>query len=37
VTPGGWHIIGHTDTVMFDPARDPPAILRPGDKVRFVR
>jgi 5-oxoprolinase (ATP-hydrolysing) subunit B len=36
-TPGGWHIIGHTDTVMFDPARDPPAIFRPGDKVRFVR
>ena len=37
VTPGGWHIIGHTDAVMFDPPRDPPAILRPGDKVRFVR
>jgi KipI family sensor histidine kinase inhibitor len=37
VTPGGWHIIGRTDTVMFDPARDPPAIFRPGDKVRFVR
>lgn len=37
VTPGGWHIIGHTDSVMFDPARDPPAIFRPGDKVRFVR
>jgi KipI family sensor histidine kinase inhibitor len=37
VTPGGWHIIGHTDTVMFDPRRDPPAILRPGDSVRFVR
>jgi KipI family sensor histidine kinase inhibitor len=37
VTPGGWHIIGRTDTVMFDPARDPPAVLRPGDKVRFVR
>jgi 5-oxoprolinase (ATP-hydrolysing) subunit B len=37
VTPGGWHIIGHTDTVMFDPTRDPPAILRPGDNVRFVR
>jgi KipI family sensor histidine kinase inhibitor len=37
VTPGGWHIIGHTDAVMFDPARDTPAILRPGDKVRFVR
>jgi KipI family sensor histidine kinase inhibitor len=37
VTPGGWHIIGRTDAVMFDPARDPPAIFRPGDKVRFVR
>jgi KipI family sensor histidine kinase inhibitor len=37
VTPGGWHIIGHTDNVMFDPARDPPAVLRPGDRVRFVR
>jgi KipI family sensor histidine kinase inhibitor len=35
-TPGGWHIIGRTDTVMFDPMRDPPALLRPGDIVRFV-
>lgn len=36
-TPGGWHIIGRTDTAMFDPNRDPPAILRPGDTVRFIR
>ena len=36
-TPGGWHIIGTTHTSMFDPNRDPPAILRPGDTVRFVR
>lgn len=36
-TPGGWHIIGSTDTVMFDPARDPPALLGPGDRVRFER
>lgn len=35
-TPGGWHIIGRTDSVMFDPLRDPPALLRAGDKVRFV-
>lgn len=35
-TPGGWHIIGRTNTVMFDPMRDPPALLRPGDIVRFV-
>lgn len=36
-TPGGWHIIGHTDLVMFDPARDPPALLRAGDTVLFER
>ncbi len=36
-TPGGWHIIGNTETVMFDPARDPPALLASGDKVRFER
>jgi inhibitor of KinA len=34
-TPGGWHIIGHTDVVMFDPNREPPALLRAGDTVRF--
>lgn len=36
-TPGGWHLIGRTSQVMFDPSRDPPALLRAGDKVRFVR
>jgi KipI family sensor histidine kinase inhibitor len=36
-TPGGWHIIGTTTTVMFDPARNPPALLAPGDAVRFER
>jgi inhibitor of KinA len=36
-TPGGWHIIGHTGTAMFDPGRDPPALLRAGDTVRFER
>lgn len=34
-TPGGWHIIGRTDTVMFDATREPPALLRAGDTVRF--
>lgn len=33
--PGGWHIIGSTQTVMFDPSRDAPALLTPGDTVRF--
>jgi KipI family sensor histidine kinase inhibitor len=36
-TPGGWHIIGRTETVMFDPERDSPALLRAGDTVRFRR
>jgi inhibitor of KinA len=35
-TPGGWHIIGRTDDVMFDPSREPPALLRAGDAVRFI-
>jgi KipI family sensor histidine kinase inhibitor len=34
-TPGGWHIIGATSIVMFDPARQPPVLLAPGDTVRF--
>lgn len=36
-TPGGWHIIGRTSTAMFDPAREPAALLRAGDTVRFRR
>jgi KipI family sensor histidine kinase inhibitor len=35
-SPGGWRILGRTDVVMFDPGRDDPAQLRPGDQVRFV-
>ncbi len=34
--PGGWQIIGRTAAVLFDPARDAPALLLPGDRVRFV-
>lgn len=36
-TPGGWHIIGRTENRMFDPTRDPPALLRAGDTVQFER
>lgn len=36
-TPGGWRLLGRTDAVMFDPAHDErPALLAPGDEVRFV-
>jgi len=34
-TPGGWHLIGTTSLILFDPRRDPPALLRAGDRVRF--
>ncbi|MGI8508097.1 MAG: 5-oxoprolinase subunit PxpB [Gemmatimonadaceae bacterium] len=36
VTPGGWHIIGSTVLTIFDIDRDPPALIRAGDSVRFV-
>lgn len=36
-SPGGWHLLGRAvDVSLFDPRRDPPALLRPGDHVRFV-
>jgi 5-oxoprolinase (ATP-hydrolysing) subunit B len=34
-SPGGWHLIGSTDTRLFDPRRDPPALIVPGAVVRF--
>ncbi|WP_249361028.1 carboxyltransferase domain-containing protein, partial [Citrobacter sp. wls613] len=33
---GGWQLIGHTAIKLFDPRRDEPILLRPGDTVRFV-
>jgi KipI family sensor histidine kinase inhibitor len=37
-SPGGWHLLGRTDSLLFD-ANDSaqPALLAPGDTVRFVR
>lgn len=35
-SPGGWHLLGTTDACLFDPMRTPPALLEPGDRVRFV-
>ncbi len=35
-TPGGWHLIGRTAFAPFDARRTPPALLAPGDRVRFV-
>ena len=33
--PGGWQLIGRTPLALFDPSRTPPALLRPGQRVRF--
>ncbi|MGN6404425.1 5-oxoprolinase/urea amidolyase family protein [Sinomonas sp.] len=35
-SPGGWQLIGHTDAVMWDLERESPALVRPGDTVRYV-
>lgn len=35
-SPGGWQLIGHTDLQLWDVDRDPPALLAPGTRVRFV-
>jgi KipI family sensor histidine kinase inhibitor len=36
-TPGGWHIIGTTGEILFDPRRAKPALFEVGDTVRFTR
>jgi len=36
-TPGGWLLIGRTPLTMLDLNRQPPTLLQPGDRVRFVR
>jgi len=33
--PGGWRVIGRTPVTLFDPRREPPVYLEPGDRVRF--
>lgn len=35
-SPGGWQLIGNTTLQPWDLDRDPPALLLPGLRVRFV-
>ncbi|MBX5436504.1 MAG: 5-oxoprolinase subunit PxpB [Alicyclobacillaceae bacterium] len=35
-TPGGWRLIGRTPLTLFNPAREDPFLLHPGDHVRFT-
>jgi KipI family sensor histidine kinase inhibitor len=34
--PNGWNSIGHADQKMFDPTSSIPALMAPGDIVRFL-
>lgn len=35
-SPGGWRLLGRTALPVWDLDRDPPALLAPGVRVRFV-
>lgn len=35
-SPGGWNLIGRTALRLFDPSANPPARVKPGDRLRFV-
>lgn len=35
-SPGGWHVLGRTDSALFDPNAKSISLLQPGDIVRFV-
>ncbi len=35
-SPGGWHLLGWTPMLLFDPYRDPPGLLAAGDSAHFV-
>ena len=34
--PGGWRVIGRTATALFEPEREAPALLMPGDRVEVL-
>jgi KipI family sensor histidine kinase inhibitor len=34
-SPGGWQILGRTPVKLFDPEKNPPALLQTGDLVQF--
>ncbi len=35
-SPGGWRIIGRTPLKLFDIQKEPPVLLKPGAKVKFI-
>jgi len=35
-SPGGWRLLGRTTPRLWDTDRDPPSLLQPGTRVRFM-
>ena len=35
-SPGGWQLIGRSNARMWDLDRDEPALVRPGDSVKYI-
>lgn len=35
-SPGGWQLLGQTDTKLFDVDQMPPTLLRAGDTLQFI-
>lgn len=36
-SPGGWHIIGNCPVELFNVNKNPPAVFKAGDIIRFYR
>jgi KipI family sensor histidine kinase inhibitor len=35
-SPGGWHVIGKTPTILFDQNENPPVFAKPGEQIKFL-
>lgn len=35
-SPGGWRLIGRTPIKLFDPSWPQPALIQPGDRIKFM-
>ena len=35
-SPGGWRLIGHTPIPLYDPKKEHPFLLSPGDTIKFT-
>ncbi len=35
-SPGGWHLIGRSPLIFFDPKSNPPVFAKAGDRIQFI-